>query len=115
MPDHTFVEDLLGGEGHLQEPQLEDLTVNKRVESSHVTQEPWGGEGPCPCRSGARGRGARQTNDTLAVGGSSPSALALPSTCGSLVLSRSGRRQISVVRAPKKTVALAGGRWPAGR
>lgn len=59
--------------------------------------------------------GARQTNDTLAVWGWGPSALALPSTCGSLVLSRSEDRQSSAARALKKPVALVGvgGRWPA--
>lgn len=55
-------------------------------------------------------RGTGHTNDMLAMRGSSPSALALPSTCGSLILSMSVGRWISAERALKKPVALAGGR-----
>lgn len=71
VPDHTFAEDLLGGEGGLREPQLEHLTWSKTAESSGITQKPWGGEEHCPYRSGAGARTARHTNDTLAVSGSS--------------------------------------------
>lgn len=46
----------------------------------------------------------------LAIQGSSPSALALPSTCGSLIPSMSGGRWISAERALKKSETLAGGR-----
>lgn len=56
-----------------------------------------------------RGRATGHTNDTLAMWGSSPSALALPSTCGSLIPSMSMGRWISAERAQKKPVAFARG------
>lgn len=70
MPDHTLVEDLLGGEGCRREPQLElqlePLTRSRRAESSRVTQEPWGWIRALSLQVRRWGEGARQTNDPLA-------------------------------------------------
>lgn len=88
---------MLGG-GACRNPGLENLNWNKRAESSYVTQEPWGREGPCPYMSGLGG-GTGHINDMLALWGSSLSALALPSTCGSLIPSMSVGRWISTVGA----------------
>ena len=46
---------MLGG-GACRNPGLENLNWNKRAESSYVTQEPWGREGPSPYMSGFGGR-----------------------------------------------------------
>ena len=83
--------------------------MSKRVKNDCVTREPWGREGQVPTCLELGGGGSRQINDTLAVWGSSPSSLALPSTCGSLIPSGSVGGQISVERALKKPGALAAG------